>query len=247
LSGGFRSGVTAIGARPGCGKTAIGKQVCRYASKNLGIPSLFVSLEMPEEQLIQRDMAGLMKMDIRRYRDGCAYWTGQEDALHEKMYQEYSQAPAYFIDEGYLTVSMLASILRRAINRHGVKLMVIDYLTLLQPDPETRYLPRNEQIEHMTRQIKLMSRQHSIAIIQLCQLNRDGEEKPTLKDFRGSGGIEQDADNCLLLWQKYNVKEDPIAQIGCHVAKQRNGMAGLEVDLKFYKPSATFYDWSYRE
>ena len=247
LSGGFRTGVTAIGARPGSGKTAIGKQICRYVSKELGIPSLFVSLEMPDEQLIQRDMAGLMKMDIRRYRDGCAYWTGSEDALYDKMYMEYQTAPAYIIDEGYMTVSMLSSILRRAVNKHGVKIMVIDYLTLLQPDHETRYLSRREQVEYMTRQIKLMSRQHSMPIIQLCQLNRDGEEKPSLRDFRDSGSIEQDADNCLMLWQKYNVKQDPIAHIGCHVAKQRNGMSGMEIDLKFYKPSATFYDWNSHE
>jgi len=244
LSGGFRPGVTAIGARPGSGKTAIGKQICRHASKNLGIPSLFISLEMPEEQLTQRDMAGLMKMDIRHYRDGCANWTTNEDMLYDKMYQEYSASPAYNIDEGYMTVTILASILRRAIKKHGIKLMVIDYLTLLAPDHEVRHLSRREQVEHMTRQIKLMSRRHSIPIIQLCQLNRDGEEKPALRDFRDSGSIEQDADNCLMLWQKYNVKEDPIAHIGCHVAKQRNGMAGIEIDFKFYKPSATFYDWN---
>src|SRR5204862_4403950 len=131
----------------------------------------------------------------------------------------------------------IAANARRLHLREKIKLVVIDYLQLIEP--ENRRDPRQEQVAQISRRLKFLARDLEIPVLALAQVNRASEarqdHKPRLSDLRESGSIEQDADTCMMLHRpgKFDgTQEDNILEI--IIAKQRNGPTG-EITLTYLK------------
>ncbi len=153
-------------------------------------------------------------------------------------------APVFIDDMSNQGISRIAANARRLKNRHKLKLVVIDYLQLIEP--ENRRDSRQEQVALISRRLKHLARELAIPVVALAQVNRSSEERqdhrPRLADLRESGSIEQDADTVMMLHRPE--LRDPGQREGeleVIVAKQRNGPTG-EVVLSFIKQFFRFED-----
>src|SRR5206468_92586 len=152
------------------------------------------------------------------------------------------KARLYLDDTPSRSMMQIASTARRIHKKHerdgGLRLVVIDYLQLIEP--ENRREPRQEQVAQISRRLKFLARELAIPVIALAQVNRSSEERqnhtPRLSDLRESGAIEQDADTVMMLHRpgmyEGNKEEDRILEV--HVLKQRNGPTG-EITLTWQK------------
>jgi replicative DNA helicase len=134
---------------------------------------------------------------------------------------------------------------RRLKLRRGLRLVVVDYLQLV--DPEDRKASRNDQVGGIARRLKALARELAAPVLALCQLNREVESRPggrpRLSDCRDSGEIEQHADTVMLLWRQESEPGSPVARVGVDVAKQRNGPTG-DVTVAFRKACMRFEDYA---
>jgi replicative DNA helicase len=140
----------------------------------------------------------------------------------------------------------IAASARRLKIREKIRLVVIDYLQLI--DPENRRDPRQEQVAQISRRLKFLARELELPVMALAQVNRSSEDrqdhKPRLADLRESGSIEQDADTCLMLHRPGRFdggQEDNVVEV--IVAKQRNGPTG-EVNLAWNKHYMRFENYA---
>jgi replicative DNA helicase len=214
-----------IGARPGVGKSLAGLGIADHVAGRLGLPVLFASLEMTEEQLSQRRISALSKVpltDIVRHQVTDAGWD-QISRAHDRLMETQ-----LYIDN--TTEASLAHIRGRirAMARAGnaVRLLVIDYLGLMgAPRAESR----QQQVAALARGVKIMAREFAIPVVLLAQLNRNPEHRadkmPTSADLRESGEIEQSADIVILLHREdAENKESPRAgEIDLLITKNRQG------------------------
>ena len=213
--------LTILAARPGNGKTALGGALFRHAVLN-GSAALFVSLEMSRVELTERFLAAEAGIDTRRLRDG-RLSEGQWERLAAAR-RSLDCPRSHIDDEPSQRMFRIAAAARRLKLRHGISLVVIDYLQLIQPESER--VPRHEQVAGISRRLKLLARELSLPVVVLAQLNRASEDRagqrPRLSDLRESGALEQDADAVVLIH-----KETPDARsVEVIVAKQRNGPTG---------------------
>ncbi len=230
-----------IAARPSVGKTAFALNVVRHVIVEEKLPVFFVSLEQSRIELAERLLCCQAKVDGQRLRKG---HLGSEEI--DKLLRANDQLNGnaatgkvkLFIDDspaqGMLRIAANA---RRLKLRHDIRLIVIDYLQLI--DPENRRDPRQEQVAQISRRLKFLARELQIPVIALAQVNRASEDrqdhKPRLSDLRESGSIEQDADTCMMLHRpgKFDgAQEDNILEV--IIAKQRNGPTG-EITLAYMK------------
>lgn len=208
LSGGFREAQSIIVAgRPGHGKSAL---VCQFAkvSAERGEPALILSLEMLKREIADRCSKTIDRKTLR-------------------------QLPIHF-DDSVVVANKICSRIRYAHRRYGIKIAVLDYLQLVEPDD--RKSQRERQVAEVSRSMKLLARELRIPIVVACQLNRQSaneKRKPRLSDLRESGSIEQDADIVLMLHES----EDGDSEI--IVAKQRGGPCGV-VRVTFDRPRFMF-------
>ncbi|HPB06637.1 MAG TPA: replicative DNA helicase [Rectinema sp.] len=217
-----------IGARPSVGKTALALTMAAHASINLKIPVAFFSLEMSESAIMLRLIASEARIPADRIRTG-RIKTTDYDSLMEAASRIY-EAPLYIVDLPNMKLLELRTMARRLVLERGVKIIFIDYLTLITH--ENADLPRWEQIAAISRSLKALARELDIPIVALSQLKREAEGKqPTLADLRESGSIEQDADLIIFLHRDreisktYESQSDQI-ETDIIVAKQRNGPTG---------------------
>ena len=217
-----------IGARPSVGKTALALTMAAHASINLKIPVAFFSLEMSESAIMLRLIASEARIPADRIRTG-RIKTTDYDSLMEAASRIY-EAPLYIVDLPNMKLLELRTMARRLVLERGVKIIFIDYLTLITH--ENADLPRWEQIAAISRSLKALARELDIPVVALSQLKREAEGKqPTLADLRESGSIEQDADLIIFLHRDREISktyESQSAQIETDiiVAKQRNGPTG---------------------
>jgi replicative DNA helicase len=223
-----------IAARPGVGKTAFALNVVRHILIEERAPVFFVSLEMSRLELVERLLVCQGKVDAHKLRKGMvnsddiAKLMAAGDLLKGNARDGFVQM---FIDDSPAqTMLRICANARRLKLRHGIKLVVIDYLQLIEP--ENRRDPRQEQVAQISRRLKFLAKE-------LAQVNRSSEErqdhKPRTSDLRESGSIEQDADTVLLLHRpgKFDGgQEDNILEI--IIGKQRNGPTG-EMNLTYIK------------
>jgi len=198
-------------------------------------PVLFVSLEQSRIEIAERLLAAQARVDSFKLRKGhlSADDIGKLHAAGDLL----RNAPLFIDDspaQGMLRISASA---RRLKLRHGLKMVVIDYLQLIEP--ESRRDPRQEQVAQISRRLKFLARELEIPVMALAQVNRASEDRqdhrPRLADLRESGSIEQDADTCMMLHRPGRFDggvEDNIIEV--IVAKQRNGPTG-EVTLTYLK------------
>lgn len=237
---GFEPGeLIIISARPGCGKTAIGMNVSTHNAAN-GLPVLFFSLEMSDTQLGERVATSETGANAGRLRSG----RGIQDDFNRviQVTEIVDGWPLLVMDWRTLTVARLVAEAKRIKRKHGLRLVIVDYLQLIRP--ADRKVPRWEQVGQISRDLKAAAGELQVPIIALAQLNREVENrsdgKPRLSDLRESGDLEQDADTVLLM-SKVSGQSDnnETLRVCVQVAKQRSGQVG-ECDLMFVKSRLRF-------
>lgn len=201
----------------------------KIANKNKNVA--YVSLEMSEEQIIQKLLAKRTRVNSRKIRNG-----DLEDIEIDKIglaCGEISELPLSILTRAN-TIQQIEIEARRMKNRNKLDLLVIDYLQLVRNFGN--FKSREQEVADISRTLKLLSLELEIPIIALCQLNRNASRnEPTLADIRESGSIEQDADNVIFLYQED--EENNIVTVD--LQKQRAGNTGKS-RLKFNKINSEF-------
>ncbi|QDU37657.1 Replicative DNA helicase [Maioricimonas rarisocia] len=227
LNGGLRAGnLLVLAARPATGKTAL---ACSLASQlACATQVLFVSCEMTCTELLERLLAAESGLPLERIR------TGRLDSSDEQRIAEAQERMAgrrLSIDDiPGQTVSRIAATARRYRRRHGLGLIVVDYLQILAS--KDKRANRESEVAAMSRGLKSLARELEIPVIALSQLNRAVEyrevKRPRLSDLRESGAIEQDADIVLLLHRAaMHEPGAPDDEAELIIAKNRNGTTGV--------------------
>jgi replicative DNA helicase len=221
ITGGFqRSDLIVIAARPSLGKTSLAVNI----SENIAIKEnrsiAFFSLEMSKEQLVERMLCSLAKVDMQRLKTG--YLRDEDWTRLTEAYGALYEAPIYIDDSPDVSLIDIRAKSRRLKIETNIELIIIDYLQLSRM--ETRVENRVMEISQITRGLKNLARELGIPIIILSQLSRAvdrrDDKRPILSDLRESGSIEQDADVVMFL---HRPDENNRNEIELSVAKQRNG------------------------
>ena len=240
--------LTIIAARPGMGKTSLSLDIARHVAgvqrKNVAI----FSLEMSKQELMDRVIAGQLGIDGWRLKKGDL--SPEDFARMGQLFDGLRDHPIYLDDDSDTTLSNLRSKARRQQVEHGLDLLIIDYLQLIEvTDRGVAGENRTQQVSHISRSLKNLARELQCPIIALSQLSRSVEQRsppiPVLSDLRESGSIEQDADAVLMLYREDSYNEDaPNPGItDVFIRKHRNGPTG-RVGLYFAKANMSFRDHS---
>jgi replicative DNA helicase len=228
LSGFQDSELVIIGARPSVGKTALALSMAGNMAIRQKIPVGFFTLEMSNMAIMQRLIASEARIGSQTIRTGMLRPSDFKN-LTDAAGLIYD-APLWISDTPAIKLLDLRAQARRMVSQHGVRIVFIDYLTLITS--ENRELPRHEQIAEISRSLKALARELQIPIIALSQLTRDSEgRRPILANIRESGSIEQDADVVLFLHRERGIERESSEQMNnveteLVVAKQRNGPVG---------------------
>lgn len=233
MTGGLHpSELLILAARPSMGKTALALNMVEHISITTQQPTLFVSLEMSAMELADRLLCSRAKVNGHRLRNG--HISKDESKLLIRTANEVSTSPLFIDDSPSRTMTEIAAAARRLKRRHGLALVVIDYLQLIEPDSAKD--PRQEQVSKIARRLKGLARELSIPVLCLAQLNRQVEatrdNKPALSHLRESGAIEQDADVVMFVHREeyYQTNDEDRQRVRGEadllVRKQRNGPTG---------------------
>ncbi|RME73541.1 MAG: replicative DNA helicase [Chloroflexi bacterium] len=243
LGGLQRSDMIVMAGRPGMGKTSLALSIALQAARRHQKRIAIFSLEMSDEQLVQRLVSAETGIDSQRIRLG---------DIREDEWPTFMQATSLlantqiFIDDTpAITAFDLRTKARRLHAEHGLDLVIVDYLQLMSGD--TRSENRQQEISFISRSIKSLARELNVPVLALSQLSRQVEsrhdKRPMLSDLRESGSIEQDADVVLFIYRDevYNpdTEHPNIAEI--IVAKHRSGPTG-KLQVYFKKNLAQFVD-----
>lgn len=228
MTGGFRAGdLVILAGRPSMGKTSLAMNIAEHVAIEKKRPVAVFSMEMSAEQLAVRVLASFGRVNQSNLREGKLTdidWDRMSSAIGL-----VREAPLYIDETGALSPLELRARARRIAARHGLALIVVDYIQLMQvPGSENR----TNEISEISRNLKALAKELEIPIIALSQLNRGVEQRdnkrPRMSDLRESGGIEQDADVVAFIYRDevYNQQtpDKGIAEI--IIAKQRNGPLG---------------------
>ncbi len=230
-----------LAARPSMGKTTFALNIGRYAAVNLKIPVILFSLEMSKEQLALKLLCSEAGVDNQRIRTGTLMdndWPRLSHALGS-----LSEAVMFIDDTPGISALDIRAKARRIKSEHGLGLIVIDYLQLMQS--RNRSENRQQEVSDISRALKALAREVNVPVIALSQLSRAVEQrtdkKPNLSDLRESGSLEQDADLVAFLYREdyYNPETDKKGITELLIAKQRNGPVGT-VELLFQKEFSKF-------
>ena len=217
-----------IAGRPSMGKSALALCIAEHAGVVEKIPVAFFSLEMAKEQLVQRILCSHARVDAHKVRTGFlsqADWPRLVSAAGK-----LSEAPIYIDDSPGISVLELRAKARRLKAQYDIKLIVLDYLQLMQGPANSDN--RQQEISEISRSLKALARELNVPLIAISQLSRAVEQRsdhrPQLSDLRESGAIEQDADLVILLLREeyYNPTEENKGLAQAIIAKQRNGPVG---------------------
>lgn len=217
-----------VAGRPSMGKTTLAINMAENAAIGNRVPTAIFSMEMPSQQLAFRMIASLGRVDQAHLRTG--RFPDEDWSRINTAVQLMSDAPIFIDDSAALSPTEVRARARRLKREHGLGLIVLDYLQLMQVHGTTEN--RATEISEISRSMKALAKELELPIIALSQLNRGVEQRtdkrPVMSDLRESGAIEQDADVIVFIYRDevYN-KESPrkgIADIT--IAKQRNGPVG---------------------
>jgi replicative DNA helicase len=233
-----------VAARPSVGKTSFALNFVRHIVVEEHLPVLFVSLEQARVELAERLLCCQARVDSHRLRKGHL----NPDEI-EKLFQAgdvLSKAKLFIDDTPGQNILRIAANARRLKLRHDLRMVVIDYLQLI--DPDDRRESRQEQVAGISRRLKFLARELNVPVVALAQVNRSSEDRtdhrPRLADLRESGAIEQDADTVMMLHRPdYHEAGINAGVIEVIVAKQRNGPTG-DVTLMFVKEYMRFENFA---
>ena len=230
-----------LAARPSMGKTAFALNIASHLSIKKDTPVVFFSLEMSSNQLIHRIFSSYGLIPLFNLKSG-----NLDDAHTQKLIKvsnKLSQSKLIINDE-ISNLMSLRSIARKLKRENDIKLIIIDYLQLLEG---TRRENRNLEISEISRSLKILAKELDIPIIALSQLSRSVEsrqvKKPMLSDLRESGSLEQDADIVMFLYREdyYNPETENKNITDVIIAKNRNGPTGT-IPVYFHKEYVRFQD-----
>ncbi|RFA30473.1 replicative DNA helicase [Alkalilimnicola ehrlichii] len=216
-----------VAARPSMGKTTFAMNMAEHAALK-GAPVAVFSMEMPGDSLVMRMLSSLCRVELQKIRTGRLDdedWprlTGTMNLL--------SQAPLYIDDSAGLSPNEMRARARRLKREHGLGLIVVDYLQLMQVPGFKEN--RTAEISEISRGLKGMAKELDVPVIALSQLNRSLEQRPNkrpvMSDLRESGAIEQDADLITFIYRDevYNDDSPDKGTAEIIIGKQRNGPIG---------------------
>jgi len=230
-----------LAARPSMGKTTFALNIAQSASVELKIPVVVFSLEMSKEQLALKLLCSEAGVDNQRIRTGTLMDTDWPRLSHAL--GSLSEASMFIDDTPGISALDIRARARRIKAEHGLGLIVIDYLQLMQG--KARSENRQQEVSEISRTLKSLARELNVPVVALSQLSRAVEQRtdkrPNLSDLRESGSLEQDADLVAFLYREdyYNPDTDKKNITELIIAKQRNGPVGT-VELLFQKEFSKF-------
>ena len=238
-----------LAARPSVGKTAFVLNLTRNAAVDHNMPVAFFSLEMPAIQLAKRMMVTETRLSADKIKGGVKLEPWEWEQLHIQLTRLQS-APIYIDDTPSLPVMEFRSKVKKLVKQKGVRLVVVDYLQLMQGPSELRGM-REQEVAAISRTLKATAKEMNVPIIALSQLSRQSENRvgsnrrPQLSDLRESGSIEQDADMVIFIhrhdYQGLNEDAADVGRTQIIVAKHRNGAIG-DIDMRFRADEVRFVD-----
>lgn len=252
-SGWQKSDLIILAARPGMGKTAFVVSAMRNAAVDFNKPVAIFSLEMSAVQLVNRLISAEAELKSEKIKKGnLEEYEWQQ--LHHKI-RKLDNAPIFIDDTPALSIRELRTKCRRLKAKHGIEMVIIDYLQLMSGDGGAKggQGNREQEISAISRALKTLAKELSVPVIALSQLSRavetrGGDKKPQLSDLRESGAIEQDADMVIFLYRPeyYKIFQDEMGnsleRMGeVIIAKHRNGSLD-SVFLKFIGEFTKFGD-----
>lgn len=236
-----------IAGRPSMGKTALAMNIAEHVAVKENKPVAIFSLEMSEEQLMQRMMCSMAKINLQKVRDG--FFSERDAPALTNAASLIGGSPIYLSDRTFQIDGLIARA-RRLKSKYNIELIIIDYLQLLTARG-FKVDNRQREVSYISGAIKGLAKDLKVPVVVLAQLNRQPEGrhggKPRLSDLRESGSIEQDADIVGLLFraevyeEDENIRADKAGEAELIIAKQRNGPTG-EVMLTFLKEFTRFED-----
>ena len=244
LSGLQKSDMVVLGARPSLGKTALALDIARHVAVKENQPVGIFSLEMSREQIVDRFISAEAQIPLWELRTGRL--KQEEDfELIQQALDQLSKAPIFIDDTPSPTVLQMRSMARRLQAEHGLSLVIVDYLQLIQPRKNVDSMV--QQVTEFSRGLKSMARELNVPVLAVSQLSREVDKReikrPRLADLRESGAIEQDADVVLFIYRKDHDRLNPSAEeentAEIIIAKHRNGPTGT-VKLQFDPEKASF-------
>lgn len=245
LTGLQKSDLIILAARPAMGKTAYSLNLARNVAILQNVPTLFFSLEMSKDQLVDRLLAMETGISTERLRTGLL--SPEESAQLMEVMGRLSTAPLYIEDTPNATIQTLRTRARREDHLHHLGLIVVDYLQLMSGlNRKGRQDNREQEIAEISRGLKIIARELNVPVVALSQLSRLVEARtpqiPQLSDLRESGSIEQNADIVAFLYRDdyYNLDTPRKNMTDLLIRKHRNGRIG-SVEMYFDRTTQRFH------
>jgi replicative DNA helicase len=245
LTAGLQPGdLIIVAGRPSMGKTTLAINIAENAAIGSRKGTAIFSMEMPAQQLAFRMISSLGRVDQSHLRTG--NFPDEDWSRINTAVQLMSDAPIYIDDTPGLSPTEIRARSRRLKREHGLDLIVVDYLQLMQVEGTKEN--RATEISEISRNLKALAKELEVPVIALSQLNRSVEQRtdkrPVMSDLRESGAIEQDADLIIFIYREEVYNQDTprkgIADIT--IAKQRNGPIG-DFPLTFVGRYTKFENW----
>ncbi|MDP9405609.1 MAG: replicative DNA helicase [Actinomycetota bacterium] len=219
------SNLIIIAARPAMGKSTLVTNLATHVAVELRQPAVLFSLEMSQMELVQRILAAQAGVDSDRLRTGRLQesdWPKLSQAMGR-----LAEAPLFIDDTAGINLMEIRSKCRRLKQKHGLSLVIVDYLQLMQS--HRRVENRVQEVSELSRSLKMLAKELDVPVIALSQLSRKPEDRsdrrPQLSDLRESGSIEQDADIVCFIYRDevYDQDSNAKGEAELIVAKHRNG------------------------
>jgi replicative DNA helicase len=242
MTTGFQpSNLIIVAARPSMGKSSLMSDFALNAAMRNQTPVVIFNLEMSKLELTQRFLAAEARVDSQRLRKGTLQeqdWAKLSAALGR-----LAEAPIFIDDSPNVHLMEMRAKCRRLKAKHGLGLVIIDYLQLMQSPRKSEN--RQQEVSEISRNLKIMAKELDVPVVCASQLNRGVEyradKRPFLGDLRESGSIEQDADMVMFIYRDevYNPDTERRGEAELIIAKHRNGPVGT-INLAFMNQYTKF-------
>jgi replicative DNA helicase len=232
-TGGMRPAeLVVVAGRTGMGKSTVGLKIAFEAAR-LGYRVLYVTLEMPPEDLVMRLLAVKTGIGLKQIRQGTKFYKGERERI-KRAAEEIGRLPLTFFFQPGVTCQVLRQVARREKLKGNCDLVVVDHAGRMRSGKKTK--SDYEEVSEIAVSLKNLAIELDIPVLALYQLSRNVEhrqdKRPVLADLRGSGRIEEEADIILLLYRERYYKRDADSTLEINVAKQRNGEAGSRAKIE---------------
>lgn len=244
LAGLQKSDLIILAARPSMGKSAMAVDIARNVAAQTKLPVGIFSLEMSQDQIVDRLISAQSGVDSWKIRTGKLSSSGENNDFTkiQQALSDLSESPIYIDDAASSNIMQMRSMARRLQAEKGLGLLIIDYLQLMEP--RNSNAGEVQQVTEISRSLKSLARELEVPVLALSQLSRAVEARipprPRLADLRQSGSLEQDADVVLLIYREKERGETVPSNVSeIIIAKHRNGPTG-SIKLYFDEKRMTF-------